>query len=108
MSKNPKNPASPPSTPPSDVRDELTRAIDSVEWKELSPHVQRDGVVVVTHPLTLIDVGMKLAEDDSSWLEQKLVGKPSSEQLESWNGEPQRKFRFLIIQPYVLVQEIVQ
>ena len=107
MSNDPKNPP----TPTPGLREELEQALEQTEWNALIPHSQRDGIVVVANPLPLVEVGLKIAQDDSvmleRWLQQGLVTKPTPIQLESWNSEPKRKFKILIVQPYVLVQEII-
>ncbi len=107
MSQNPKD----PQNPPTDLRKQLEESVDLADWAMIFPHTQRDGVVVVATQLSLVEVGVKLAEDDAAtltqWLEKSWVGKPSAVQLESWKEDPQRKFKILIVQPYVLIQEII-
>ncbi|MGI0490619.1 DUF2288 domain-containing protein [Alkalinema pantanalense CENA528] len=90
------------------LREELTESIDEAEWAWLAPHLARDVVIVVTGGLSLVEVGLAIAQDDSiavgRWVTEQLLTKPSLEQLETW---PQTKrFQALIVQPYVLVQEI--
>ncbi|OUC14197.1 MAG: hypothetical protein B0A82_12980 [Alkalinema sp. CACIAM 70d] len=90
------------------LREELTESIDEAEWSWLAPHLARDVVIIVTGGLSLVDVGLAIAQDDSMavgrWITEQLLTKPSLEQLENW---PQTKrFQALIVQPYVLVQEI--
>ena len=90
------------------LREELTESIDEAEWSWLAPHLARDVVIVVTEGLDLVDVGLAIAQDDSvavgRWITEQLVAKPTLEQVETW---PQTKrFQALIVQPYVLVQEL--
>ena len=94
----------------SDLRTELAESLDEAEWEWLKPHVQRDVVVVVAKSLDLLDVGVAIANDNVTsvqhWISEQLIGKPSSEQMQTWNSDRTTRFSALIVQPYVLVQEI--
>ena len=93
-----------------DLRAELAESLDQAEWEWLVPHVKRDAVVVVANELDLIDVGVAIASDNVSvvqhWISEALISKPSSTQLSDWNGDRTKRFNALIVQPYVLVQEL--
>lgn len=94
----------------SDFRAELTQNLDEAEWEWLIPHVQRDAVIVVALELDLLDVGEAIANDNipsvQQWIDEQLIAKPTTVQIGEWNGDRTRRFHTLIIQPYVLVQEI--
>ena len=94
----------------SDLRTELTEILDEAEWEWLIPHVKRDAVIVVAGDLDLLDVGVAIASDQVSsiqqWIDQQLMAKPSDTQMGNWNGDRTKRFQTLIIQPYVLVKEI--
>ncbi|BAY19465.1 hypothetical protein NIES2109_47210 [Nostoc sp. HK-01] len=94
----------------SDLRAELTQSVDEAEWEWLIPHVQRDAVILVTPGLSLVDVGEAIASDNSQsvqqWIDEQLITKPSVDQVGEWNGDRQKRFHTLILQPFVLVQEI--
>ncbi|MGF1602326.1 MAG: DUF2288 domain-containing protein [Thermosynechococcaceae cyanobacterium] len=91
----------------SDSKTQLAEEIATIEWRDLIPHSQRDAVIVVTPALDMIDVGAALANDDvqsvQHWISEQLIYKPSQEELSDWNGEPNRAFTALIVQPFVLV-----
>lgn len=94
----------------SDLRTELSTNLDEAEWEWLIPHVQRDAVIVVAQDLDLLDVGVAIASDNVSsvqqWIDQQLMAKPSTTQVGNWNSDRTKKFQTLILQPYVLVQEM--
>jgi hypothetical protein len=94
----------------SDLRTELSSNLDEAEWEWLIPHVQRDAVIVVAQDLDLLDVGVAIASDNISsvqqWIDQQLMAKPSTTQLGNWNSDRTKRFHTLILQPYVLVQEM--
>lgn len=85
--------------------------VENVEWHWLRPHHQREALWVVAMPLRLEDVGAALARDDAAavrgWLADGSLSKPSVEQLENWEGDPTRTLSMLIVQPFVLVQELI-
>ena len=93
----------------SDLKTQLSEQLASIEWNLLIPHAQRDAVVIVKEELNLLDVGVAVAEDDStavqSWISQQLIYKPSVQDLSAWNSEPKKQFMTLIVQPFVLIQE---
>jgi hypothetical protein len=93
----------------SDIRTELTQNIDEAEWDWLIPHVQRDAVIIVSSQINLVDVGVAIASDNiptvESWIDDALLVKPSTEQVGEWNLNRSKRFKTLIVQPYVLVQE---
>jgi len=94
----------------SDLRAELTESVDEAEWEWLIPHVQRDAVILVAPELNLLDVGEAIANDNTQsvqqWIDEQLITKPSVDQVGEWNGDRQKRFNTLILQPFVLVQEI--
>jgi hypothetical protein len=93
-----------------DLRAELAEMVDEAEWEWLMPHAQRDAVVIVAPELDLLDVGVALASDNvmavQHWITEQLLYKPSSEQLSAWGSDRHHRFNALIVQPYVLVQNL--
>jgi hypothetical protein len=94
----------------SDLRTQLTENLDEAEWDWLIPHVQRDAVILVTQDLDLLDVGVAIASDQVSsvqaWIDGELIAKPSNTQMGNWNSDRTKRFQTLIVQPYVLIQEM--
>ncbi|MCL2931376.1 MAG: DUF2288 domain-containing protein [Trichodesmium sp. MAG_R03] len=92
-----------------DIREQLAENLDVAEWNWLVPHVKRNSVVIIDQKLDLLDVGVAIASDHTSsvqdWISQELIYKPSAEQLSIWNANETTKFNALIVQPFVLVQE---
>lgn len=92
------------------LRTELAAMVDEAEWEWLMPHAQRDAIVLVAPDLDLPDVGEALTCDNTAivqrWISEQLLQKPSPEQLVTWAGDRTRRFKALIVQPYVLVQDL--
>jgi len=95
-----------------ELEKKLRESLDEAEWAWIQNHATRGAVVIADHPLNLIEVGVEIAEDNTqaieNWIQTGKLSKPSTVQLETWNLDPSRKFRCLVLQPYVLIQEIVQ
>jgi hypothetical protein len=95
----------------SDLRDELAESLDQAEWSWLVPHADRDAVIVVSDALDLVDVGLAIVNDNTPsvqrWIAEQLLYKPSTEQKIVWDTTQSKRFKALIVQPYVLIQELV-
>lgn len=93
-----------------ELRAELAQNIDEAEWNWLIPHVQRDAVIFVADQLDLLDVGVAIASDNvasvQTWIDEQLIHKPFTTQISDWNGDRTKRFHSLIIQPFVLIQEL--
>ncbi|MBW4680957.1 MAG: DUF2288 domain-containing protein [Microcoleus vaginatus WJT46-NPBG5] len=93
-----------------DIRAELQEMLDEAEWNWLQPHADRQALVVVGQELDLIEVGVAIASDNvqsvQHWLGEQLIYKPSAEQVADWNVNRSKRFNTLIVQPFVLVQEL--
>jgi hypothetical protein len=93
----------------SDLRDELQESVDQAEWDWLMPHAERDAVIIVASDLDLVEVGMAIANDNTvsvqRWIDEHLIYKPSIAQKASWDQDQAKRFKALIVQPYVLIQE---
>ena len=89
--------------------EQISEQIETADWEAIKPHVLRDAVVIVDKTISLVDAGMKVVHDDvetvTEWLQNNKLSKPSKEQFERWEAHPSISFRFVILQPYVLIQE---
>ena len=60
--------------------------------------------------LDMVETGVAFAEDKFEWVNQQveagLITKPTAAQLERFEKSPELLFRFLIIQPFVLIQPL--
>jgi hypothetical protein len=92
-----------------ELRAQLRELLDEAELDWLKPHLHKDAVVIVNPDLDLLDVGVAIAQDETQaverWIGEQLILKPTTADVDRWNaGHP--KFRAIIVQPYVLVQEL--
>ncbi|MEM8831194.1 MAG: DUF2288 domain-containing protein [Cyanobacteria bacterium P01_G01_bin.19] len=93
-----------------DLQEKLSQDIADISWQDLLPHAKRDAVIVVKPELNLAEVAVAIAQDNTSavqnWIANRSVAKPTSDQLSEWNDNPQKQFTTLIVQPFVVVQEV--
>ncbi len=90
---------------------QLKDSLDEAEWSWLKAHAQRDGLIFVSQSLDLLQVGGTIAQDHSEkvkeWIQGGLLSKPTREQMDQWEQTPGKRFLSLVVQPYVLIQEIL-
>ncbi len=96
-----------------ELRQALANMVGPTQWNWLKPHIARDAVVFVDPQLDLVDVGIALTNDNvqsvQRWIGEQLITKPTEAQLKLWGATgPSHQLQSLIVQPYVLVQEILQ
>jgi len=87
------------------------RDLAEVTWRELKIHLQRDAIIIFSAEIDLIEAAVAVAGDDKnrveSWLAAGQLGKPTAQQLKDWEGETDKLFQMLIVQPFILIQEVV-
>jgi hypothetical protein len=90
------------------TKEELALQIDVAQWEWLRAHNERGSLIIVDRNLDQAEVGTRLAADDAAaiqgWLDAKLLGKPTAEQIAAWDSTPNVEFSILIISPFVLIQ----
>ncbi len=95
----------------SGIIESFKRDLAEVTWRELKIHLQRDAIIVFSAEIDLIEAAVAVADDDKnrveSWLAAGQLGKPTDQQLKDWEDGADMLFRMLIVQPFILIQEIV-
>lgn len=93
-----------------ELREEIAQSLDEAQWDWIMPHAKRDAAIVVSSELDLLDVGVAIANNEvdrvQDWIEHQLIQKPSLDQLSEWNDNPSKRFKAIIVQPYVAIQEM--
>lgn len=95
-----------------ELLERLKQDIDVASWELLGPHVERNAVFVIDPELQLEHVGLAIARDDiesvKHWQNEKMIRGPQQDEIDRWSENPTKNsVEFLIIQPYVLVKELV-
>jgi hypothetical protein len=80
------------------------------DWLSLRPHFEREALFVVEPQVLLKDAAEALVADDrlrvEEWLKNNQLRKPTAEEDREWSASRNQKFRFVIVQPFVLVQNL--
>ncbi len=91
-----------------EMRIRLNAETAKLEWPELEKHFARGVVIKVSQELDLIEVALRVIEDDKAvvadWMERGLVVHPSMDNAQDWvNRQP--LFWTVVAAPWVLIQE---
>jgi hypothetical protein len=85
----------------------LNRETARLGWAELQPHFAGGSMVAVDPSLDLVDVAVRIAEDDSAaikeWLDAGLLAKVSDAQAGAWAQQAPMLWT-VIVKPWILVQ----
>jgi hypothetical protein len=93
-----------------DLASKLRTEIVKVAWSPLVKHHERDALWLINEDVSLVDVGVALAENDTKsiteWLQSGLMRKPIDVEVSAWEAAPKSQhFEFLILQPFVIAIE---
>ncbi len=85
----------------------LEETSSQINFNELKIDILRDVIILVSSDLELLDVAKSCANDDTAsfqkWLDEKLVTKPTIDQIELWKKE-NSLFNCCIVKPFVFLQ----
>ena len=91
------------------MRKRIENSIERVEWRILSPQVAKDVFILVSQNLDLVDTACSVVEDNAGEVQKMLqegsISKPSLEQVQRWNQQPEKQFHAVIAHPFVFIQE---
>jgi hypothetical protein len=95
------------------LRKKLQDEMETCGWNILAAHHQRETVFLISEQLDLIEVAIAVAldkiEDIKTWQETGDFRRPDSYEVETWEKDPDKKMaQFIIVQPFVLIQKILQ
>lgn len=89
------------------LKQKLALETARIGWRELEPHYARGVVVQVVEGLDLVEVGLKLIEDDKqqieAWMATQDLGPVNPEDADRWHQE-QASVWALVVAPWVLIQ----
>lgn len=90
-------------------REEIRSGIAEIAWDELQLFYAKGQVIQIHSDMDLEEVGYQLCMDNASlletWIREGLVGRISDDTARSWI-DSKAKVRSVVIQPWVLVQEL--
>lgn len=83
----------------------LQNEVDEAQWPLLEQHYERGALVFINEKLDLIDVAAKIVRDSvddiKKWADEGLIYNPKESGKEV---DKTTTYRFIITQPYVLIQ----
>lgn len=93
-------------------KDQLTARLNMetarISWPELEKHFARGELLTVSPKLDLVQVGMKMIDDDktsvNTWMEADELRKTTDEDASGWS-QGEIELWAVVIAPWVLVQE---
>jgi hypothetical protein len=96
-------------TAPKALREVLAEGLGEAPWSMLEAHAKRDGLIVVSPELDLLDVAEALAQDDggavAAWMAQGQLTKPGAAAMVMYAAEVARTWPFVIVAPFVIVHD---
>ena len=91
------------------LREKLEKEVGPADWKVIGPHYNRGAVIIVSPELDLIDVAIKVAEDDvdlvQDWIKEEKLLRPTPDDAKEWE-ESGRELTSIVVSPFVLVQKM--
>lgn len=94
----------------SDPNNPLQPEILTAFWRDLKDHAERQALFYVSPEVDLAEAGVEIVSDNtervSKWIGEGLIARPTLEQMQTWDADPTRSFRSLIVAPYVLMQDL--
>src|SRR5690606_9344104 len=95
-----------------ELKKELQDSLEEAQWEWLKPHLEKGTLLNIAFNMDLVEVSYRIAKDDVEYIKKLMNGnflrRPTLAQIEKWDKLPAKKFRFIIVQPYVLIQEILE
>jgi hypothetical protein len=95
-----------------ELRAKLKSEVGAVDAAALLPHHRRDALLILQPECDLLDVAFAIASDDAREVQRLADGgslyKPSLGQVADWIAEASMRFQFVVLQPFVLAQEILE
>lgn len=91
------------------LHDKLVRETARIAWTELQTYFATGAVIYVSDSLDLIDVAMRISQDDKAaveqWLLTRQLGKMSDDQAQEWL-EMDATVWSVVVNPWILVQQV--
>lgn len=90
------------------LHDKLVRETARIAWTDLQTYFATGAVIYVSDSLDLIEVAMRISQDDKTevaqWLQTRQLGKMSDDQSREWL-ELNAIVWSVVVNPWILVQQ---
>ena len=85
----------------------LKKGAGSAPWSMLEAHAKRDGLILVSPELDLMEVAVAVADDQgdkvAAWMSADQLTKPDAAAIARFEEDTERQWPFVIVAPFVLV-----
>lgn len=92
------------------LEEKLSREQDQLPWQELARHHAFGRLMIVKHPVDLLEAARAIAEDDAvrikSWMDRDLFGPPKDCEALLYSDNKETEFKVNIISPFVVAKEL--
>jgi hypothetical protein len=90
---------------------DIRQQIDVCGWQIIQPHIEKANLFIVADELDFADVAFTIAQDNAdkvrTMLSKNHIFRLEPELLYTWNQIPDKKFRLIVLAPYLLIQEVL-
>ena len=90
------------------LHDKLVRETGRIAWSELQTYFATGAVIYVSDSLDLIEVAMRISQDDKAaveqWMQTRQLGKMSDDLAREWL-EMDATVWSVVVNPWILVQQ---
>jgi hypothetical protein len=92
------------------TRARLEESAGPVLFSDLRAHLARDAVLLVSPRVSIVECGVAIARDDAPaverWITSGELRRPTAEERAAWAASTDARWTAVVVQPFVLVQEI--
>jgi hypothetical protein len=92
------------------IRHRLEETKGAVFFSDLKAHLDRDGLFIVAGTHSLVECGVAIALDDVDTIQRLIASqelrKPTADERAEWPNEAKRRWISIVVQPFVLVQDL--
>jgi hypothetical protein len=92
------------------VRSKLRGEVMAVTWDHLIPQFARGGLLLIEPQHDLLEVAEAIASDDRArvegWLSAGALRKLTDDDARAFSSQPGLRFQCVIVQPWVLAQQL--
>lgn len=93
------------------TQDEIKARIRIEPWSEIRSQLKNEKLFNLNYQANFLQVALALAEDDEQTLRHYLTNgalrRPPQAQVDKWDKTPDKSFQLVIVEGYILFQEIV-
>lgn len=91
--------------------EDIKQQLDICVWQLIEPHVEKSNLFIIADELDFAEVALDIVSDNTdrvgSLLAKHQIFRIAPEMSYTWNKIPDKKFRMIVLAPYLLIQEVL-